>query len=277
MTKKEALLLELLESEDASLREIYLANFSVERPSAPLLDKVVRMARGDQAERVRTTAIQTLARFWPHGTVLQLFTDLLRSASSDLTAAVVKALADKDDELSAELLFDTYLARNDFRIKGAVVLALDRRPFGSVKQFMMSHPLTDADEFLRAMTVTAISKKSDPDVIPALTERLKDADARVRANAAEGLGRFLPLVSGEVFESLLNDPNHRVQTAALKALFRLGWTGIETHVDQMQRSSVGLFRESAAYFLREVRGASDLPPKPSRQLAMPIPAGVTVH
>lgn len=277
MTKKEALLLDLLESEDPSLREIYLANFSVERPSAPLLEKVVSMARGDKADRVRTTAIQTLARFWPHGSVLQLYTDLLRSASSDLTAAVVKALADKDDELSAELLFDTYLARNDFRIKGAVVLALDRRPFGSVKQFMMAHPLTDSDEFLRAMTVTAISKKSDPDAIPALRERLKDPDARVRANAAEGLGRFLPLVPGEVFVALLDDPNHRVQTAALKALFKLGWNGIETHLDQMTRSSVGLFRESAAYFLREVRATPDHSGGQGRQLSMPIPVGVTVH
>lgn len=277
MTTKEALLLDLLESEDPSLREIYLANFSVERPSAPLLEKVVSMARGDKADRVRTTAIQTLARFWPHGTVLQLYTDLLRSASSDLTAAVVKALADKDDVLSAELLFDTYLARNDFRIKGAVVLALDRRPFGGVKPFMMSHPLTDSDEFLRAMTVTAISKKSDPDVIPALRARLKDADARVRANATDGLGRFLPLVPAEVFVDLLRDPNHRVQTAALKALFKLGWNGIETHLDQMTRSSVGLFRESAAYFLREVRTAADRSANHSRELSMPMPMGVTVH
>src|SRR5205823_9846759 len=102
----------------------------------------------------------------PHGSVLAAYTELLRSASADIAAEVVKSLADKDDELSAELLYDTYLARNDFRVKGAVVLALDRRPFGSVKQFVMAHPLTDADEFLRAMTVTAISKKGDPDVIP---------------------------------------------------------------------------------------------------------------
>lgn len=276
MTKKEALLLELLESEDPTLREIYLTNFSVERPSAPLLEKVVKMARGDHSDRVRTTAIQTLARFWPHGSVLQLYTDLLRSASSDVATAIVKALADKDDELSAELLFETYLARNDFRIKGAVVLALDRRPFGTVKQFMMAHPLTDIDEFLRAMTVTAIAKKSDPDVIPALRERLADPDARVRANAAEGLSRFLPLVPGEVFVDLLRDPNHRVQTAALKALFKLGWTGIETHLDQMNRSSVGLFRESAAYFLREVR-TGDTFTTPLRELGTPVPAGVTVH
>ena len=276
MTKKEVLLLDILESHDASLREIYLANFSVERPSAPLLEKVVTMARGDAADRVRTAAIQTLARFWPHGSVLALYTDLLRSASPDLAAAVVKALADKDDELSAELLFDTYLARNDFRVKGAVVLALDRRPFGTVKQFMMSHPMTDADEFLRAMTVTALSKKADPDVIPALREKLRDPDARVRANAAEGLGRFLPLVPGEVFVGLLSDANHRVQTAALKALFRLGWNGIEHHLDQMTRSSVGLFRESAAYFLREVRATGDQP-LPPRELSMPIPPGVTVH
>jgi HEAT repeat protein len=275
MTKKEVLLLDLLESHDPSLREIYLANFSVERPSAPLLEKVVTMARADSADRVRVAAIQTLARFWPHGSVLQAFTELLRGASADLAAEVVKALADKDDELSAELLFDTYLARNDFRVKGAVVLALDRRPFGSVKQFMMSHPLTDIDEFLRAMTVTAISKKGDPAVIGALRERLADPDARVRANAAEGLSRFLPLVPGEVFVELLKDPNHRVQTAALKALFKMGWSGTEHHLDQMTRSTVGLFRESAAYFLREVRTGE--PVTPPRDLGMPIPAGVTVH
>ena len=34
MTKKEALLLDLLESEDPTLREIYLANFSVELAGA---------------------------------------------------------------------------------------------------------------------------------------------------------------------------------------------------------------------------------------------------
>jgi HEAT repeat protein len=280
MTKKEALLLDLLESEDPKLREIYLANFSVERPSAPLLEKVVAMARLDGADKVRTAAITTLARFWPHGSVLALFDDILRSGDATMAAAVVRTMTDMEDELSAELLFSTYLGRHDFQIKGAVVLALDRRPFGSVKAFLMRHPLNDPDEFLRAMTVTAISKKGDPDVVPALREKLKDTDARVRANAAEGLGRFLPMVPGEVFADLLKDPNHRVQTAALKALFRLGWNGIERHVDQMARSSVGLFRESAAYFLREVRNADHAAasaPREPRELRMPIPVGATVH
>ena len=60
MTKKEARLLELLESEDPSLREIYLTNFSVERPSAPLLEKVVKMSRVDHADRELTPATHTL-------------------------------------------------------------------------------------------------------------------------------------------------------------------------------------------------------------------------
>jgi len=253
MNRKEALLLELLESEDPSLREIYLANFSVDRPSTPLLARVVSLAHRDSHQRVRIAAVRTLARFWPEPSVVETFTYVLLSADPDEASAAVKAMIDLEDDRAIKLLCDTYRARNDFRTKGAVLQVLDRRPFASVREFMLTVPVRDYDEFLRAMAVTAISKKNDPSVVPTIKDRLSDPDARVRANATEGLARFHNLLPRELFVNLLKDPNHRVQTAALKILHRLGWEGIDEHVDRMTRSSIGLFRESAAYFLREIQ------------------------
>jgi hypothetical protein len=68
-----------------------------------------------------------------------------------------------------------------------------------------------------------------------------------------------------------------VQTAALKALFRLGWSGIDRHLDTMARASIGLFRESAAYFLREVQSGDHSDPTQPRELRMPIPENAVVN
>jgi hypothetical protein len=253
MPQKEDLLLELLESEHASLREIYLANFSVERPSPSLLAKVVDLARNDPADPVRAAAIQLLARFWPDVSVVALFRDLLATAAPETAAVAVKAMSELSDASAIQLLYDAFRTRTDFRIRGAVVLALDRRPFALVRRFLLEQALVDPDEFLRAMAATAVSKKGDPSVVPHLKQRLEDSDPRVRANAVEGLGRFARHVALDLFVGMLADPNHRVQTAALKVLFRLGWDGIDHHLESMARSSVGLFRDSATYFLREVQ------------------------
>lgn len=255
---RESLLLDLLDSEDPNLREIYLANFSLEEPSSSLVHRIIHLARHDASRKVRETAVKVLARFWPKEVVVNLYSELLRSENVDTITAVIKAMQDLSDTKSLELLFDLYRQRGDFQVRAAVLVALSRRPFARVKEFLVANPLVDRDEFIRAMTVTVIGRRGGKDVLPVLETCLSDPDPRVRSNALESMARYADHMSDDLFLQALDDPHHRVKISALKALHRKGWGGVRRKVDELMVDPADSVRASVKHFLNAVEGLLDL-------------------
>lgn len=110
---------------------------------------------------------------------------------------------------------------------------------------------TEKHPWVKASLVKALAQYRRNRSIPLLVGYLNDADGRVRANTVEALGVFdNPLVLARVAE-MVDDPEHRVQSAVLTLLGRDAAGNIRPRIESMLGSGLVWLQASAVHVIQE--------------------------
>lgn len=218
---------------------------------AGVLDYDAARALVQQREASMDAFIETLAGLGPGGAriINSFFTD---EQSTRIKVAMIKALGLIDDSDAAAVLSELYGANDQFSMQKEIIVALGKRPEGRSGQ-TLSGLLNSADN--RVGMVAAQGLVGRPEAIPVLAEAVvseetdsdvrreairslglaKSADAMgsladvalagrdnlVRLTAIQELGRSYGGSSLDTLEALLADPDEKIRSNAVKAIFRV--------------------------------------------------------
>lgn len=122
----------------------------------------------------------------------------------------------------------------------------DRKHIELLSQFLEN----EESDKVRATLIKVLGEIGGAKVLPIITLYLKDANARVRANAVEAIERISGNTTIDMREHiipLLDDENNRVKANSVKALFRMGEQKALEVLKNMIRSKDDWMRASAAY------------------------------
>jgi len=119
----------------------------------------------------------------------------------------------------------------------------------------------EKDPWVKASLVSVLSRLGGSDQVPVCESGLNSADARVRANAVEGLLRLGVRDKDWLkrIEPLLRDPNDRVRVNAAIALSKMGDQTVMPTLTAMTREATKWLRSSAAFALGEIGDREAVP------------------
>jgi len=119
----------------------------------------------------------------------------------------------------------------------------------------------ETDPWVKASLLSVLSRLGGDEQVPVCESGLNSADARVRANAVEGLLR-LGVRDKEWqkrIEPLLRDPNDRVRVNAAIALSKMGDQTVMPTLTAMTREATKWLRSSAAFALGQIGDREAVP------------------
>jgi HEAT repeat protein len=122
---------------------------------------------------------------------------------------------------------------------------------------MLARP--DLDVWVRATIVSVLGRLEFPRGRKVLLDHLVHKDARVRANAVEGLVRSGDHTLSDVLRRFLEDPNDRVRVNAAIGMWRLGDVSVIPALVAMTKNPSKWVRSSAAFALGEIGDKSATP------------------
>lgn len=217
---------------------------------------VCKLAREDSDIQVRLFALRRLEPFWPDPTIVSLLRALACDREIQVADAAAGALARAKDSRAREALLEAYLKAPHFGYKWLAFEALTTHwAFRDIESIVLGYFIADSDEVIRASTVSYLSTMHDPQLLSDLIQLLTDKDARVRANALEALGAFADVIDRNVFERMLSDPHHRVQSAAMVILEKVGGISFDGRLAQMVHHRDEVVRASAVWVMRQHKDA----------------------
>lgn len=269
-----------LRDPDATARCRFLESLETSDIKPDVFHEIIKLAREDGSIQVRLAAIRKLAPFWPDPQVIKLHRALAVDPEIQVADGSVGALGAAHDSRAREVLLEAYLKAPHFGYKWLVFEALTTHwAFADIESIILGYMLADSDEVIRASTVSYLARQHDANLLADLIALLTDSDARVRANALEALGHFKQVVDRTVFENMLADPHHRVQSAAMVILDEMGGLPLDGQLDTMAHHRDELVRASAVWVLRQRKQfpnrrelledlADDASPAVQRQLAL---------
>jgi HEAT repeat protein len=197
---------------DAKLRTKALANLGdqeVQVALGPALDNLKPGGRkGDAIKALGLIGDQTATP-----AVIPFLTD------KDNRTAAVTALGQIGDPRAVEPILDT-LTETDKEYRNAAILALNR--IGAPAFGALVRELRSPEVLMRRGAAAALEGSESPQIVPALTAALNDADEEVRASAARALGWEGNLAAVGSLVNAVSDPSWRVVDAAVEALAAVG-------------------------------------------------------
>jgi HEAT repeat protein len=123
---------------------------------------------------------------------------------------------------------------------------------------MLAHLTCHPDRRLRAKVLKLIGYRNRNARV--VEERLKEPDARVRANALESLWGAKEPWAARLFWKALEDTNNRVIGNALVGLYELHDENVIPHILRMGQHPLPLFRATAAWTMGHTGDPQFLPP-----------------
>jgi HEAT repeat protein len=280
MSEDKATIAAALQDPDPAARCRFVECLEDRDLDAQIFQLVVRMAREDSDVQARLFAMRRLEPLWPDVQVIALFRALACDPEIQVADAAAGALARAHDSHAREALLEAYLKAPHFGFKWLVFEALTTHwAFREIESIVLGYFIADSDEVIRASTVSYLAGLKDANLLADLIQLLSDRDARVRANALEALGHFHKVVDRAVFEKMLTDPHHRVQSAAMVILEKVGGIALDGKLERMVKHHDDLVRASAVYVMRQQRDqarhrvhlenlAEDASPAVQRQLRL---------
>jgi HEAT repeat protein len=252
MMEDKAAIATALRDPDASARCRFMESLEAGEIGPDSLQLIIKLTKEDPSIQVRLAGIRKCAAFWPDPHIIKLFRALAVDPEIQVADGAVGALGRAHDSRAREVLLEAYLKSPHFGYKWLVFEALTAHwAFAEIESIIVGYMLADSDEVIRASTVSYLSKQHDANLIADLIQLLTDSDARVRANALEALGHFKKVVDRTIFEGMLVDPHHRVQSAAMVILDEVGGLALDGQLETMAHHRDELVRASAVYVLRQ--------------------------
>jgi len=111
----------------------------------------------------------------------------------------------------------------------------------------------EEDDFVKATLAKNLGVFRDAGVIPVIAKYLNDPDARVRANAIEGLESIGSEKIIEYIAPMLRDRDNRVQANAAKAMSAFDKKEVAEIFEKMLQSPARWQKESAIYAMGEIK------------------------
>ncbi|MBN2037622.1 MAG: HEAT repeat domain-containing protein [Chitinispirillaceae bacterium] len=151
------------------------------------------------------------------------------------------------DEISKDLYSD-----NDDRRLRAVQILGHMRKNPKIKDILVKL-VQDRDVKIKATAANLMGRvigQNDHDLLLAL---LNDEDNRVRANTIEALEQLNNKRLIPILLRFKKDPNNRIRGNVLKALHTLGHTGIEEELLEMINSASNLMKASGMWVVSQIR------------------------
>lgn len=197
------------------------------------------------------------SRGYRHLVSVLLGRDLLVRVLSDRKLSRAKATALLRSALQIDPMVDVSVARGLARFSGKcpashdparvmeIVGEVSETAMPSSLQQMIRHP----DPYLRSKAVLMLGRRAKS--ASWLQLRLREQDARIRANAVESFWGCADSESRELLRGATQDPNNRVAGNAVLAMYRLGETGTIRQIFAMATHTSHLFRATAAWIMGE--------------------------
>lgn len=217
------------------------------------LAAIVKLCRADKLPYNRMEAMVVLRRAWPEAGVVEAYRERLKDEPW-IAEACIRTLGELGEQAAHEVLIQTYLGTEALDRKLRVVAAYMNAPQHHVFEFLKaSKALESPDDKIRATVVALLGRIKNPTLKPVFFKALKDQNARVRANAIEGLQA---ICTGPELAKLLGavvaDKNNRVRANAIKGLLELGVRQAEGLLHEMAHHQNPRYRASAAWVLGEI-------------------------
>lgn len=205
----DVLMAEALQNPDVKTRRM-AAGLLLDRANKELAPYAMRSSIDEDAQ-VRRLAIETLGKV----------------AYEPAFAVLIAALADNDLWVRfAAISAVGQVAAANPRLRG---VALGR----------LASLVDDGDDYLKIAALRALGLFADKRAASTLRRLLNNDNQDIRAAACEALAGMRGLVHPDVVEPLLRDPSYRVQSAAVRALAKLGgWDARATLRDVAAEESV---------------------------------------
>lgn len=214
---------------------------------------VVRLAQDDKQGYNRLQALKALAPTWPATEVVRAFTGRLKDESY-IVGSVIEMLGKIGDAQSFGMLSSLFQSTHVQALRVAILNALEHAPQQFLLEFAIrSNALNSKDEKVRAAVVALLGKQKNPTMRRIFVDKLKDPDARVRANAVEALGGVMQGVelARLVAPYAVADPSNRVRANSLILMLHAGIRKAQDFVIHMANHSDARWRASAAYAMRQ--------------------------
>ncbi len=243
-----------LASSDSHVRFDALKSMTGAVPDRNVRAMVVRMALSDKLGYNRLQAVKMLRAYWPESDVVRAYTAATRDEQF-VAEAAIEILGDICDTQALGMLQSAYFSSNSSWLKVAVLSNLRKAPQQFLYDFVVrSKALHHRDEKVRAAMVALLGHSPNPTMKSIFLGKLKDGDARVRANAIEALGKIMSGVelARIVAPYAVADPSNRVRANSLVLMMKAGITKAADFVIHMARHSDPRWRASAAYAIRQV-------------------------
>lgn len=221
--------------------------------SPEALAAIVKVCRTDKLPYNRLEAMVVLRRAWPEAAAVEATQERLKDEPW-IAEACIKLLGELGDEAAHQVLIQTYLGTEQLDRKLRVVAAYMNAPQHHVFEFLKaSKALESPDDKIRATVVALLGRIKNPTLKPVFFKALKDTNARVRANAIEGLQAICtgPELA-KLLAAVVGDKNNRVRANAIKGLLDLGVRQAEGLLHEMAHHQNPRYRASAAWVLGEV-------------------------
>ncbi|MBI3890563.1 MAG: HEAT repeat domain-containing protein, partial [Candidatus Wallbacteria bacterium] len=157
----------------------------------PFKAETLRLALEDKQGYNRLQALRALQYLWPAAEVTRVFSARIKDEPY-IVSSVIQMLGELGDAQALAMPTATYFGAQKAEVKVAVLSNLQHASQQYIYDFLVkSNALTHKDEKVRAATVTLLARQRNPTMKNLFMQRLKDSDARVRANAIEALGEIV--------------------------------------------------------------------------------------
>ena len=231
MATKLAQLLDDLDAGDelAKIKALQWLGYEMDPGEAPAVLERIRRLTSDAAPAVRYYARLALDEIARRG-------GLAREVPAQAESEILELLGHDAPEVRLRGVLSAYETRTD-------------RLFDTLSDLLRR----EADPWVRASLVKAVSGYKRRLSLPLLMKFLEDPDGRVRANTVEALAELdNPMVTARLAE-MVDDPEHRVQSAVLTALAKGSTTDdIRPRLESMLSTEHIWLQASAVYVIQEV-------------------------
>ncbi|HOY68710.1 MAG TPA: HEAT repeat domain-containing protein [Candidatus Ozemobacteraceae bacterium] len=162
---------------------------------------------------------------------------------------------------TAKRLVEEHLRDRERWVRINAMEALARLGARDALPLLMEMADAEKDPWARASLISVLSRLGGPEQVPVCEAGLTSPDARVRANAIEGLLRLGVRDRDwqKRIEPLLRDPNDRVRVNAAIVLSKMGDQTVMPTLIAMTREATKWLRASAAFALGEIADREGVP------------------
>jgi HEAT repeat protein len=160
----------------------------------------------------------------------QTMIELIPSAEYNFKCSLISALGEIGDPRAVPILFEMMDGTSSGSVAISAYSALSQIQDPRIVPGLLER-LSSPNVRLRAYAADCLGKIRAQNAVPALIEGLSDENSSVRANAAEALGRIMDPSALPALRERLSDRNYRVRTVADCAIKNINYVGDANYRD----------------------------------------------